>query len=43
MFPTLLTANGALATFVLFSLAGAGWALGARLVGIISSGPARKE
>src|SRR6185436_9027089 len=32
MFPQILTSSNALATFVLFLLAGAGWSIGARIV-----------
>lgn len=37
MFPTILSTQNALATFVLFLLAGAGWTLGARVVSAIGA------
>jgi hypothetical protein len=36
-FPTLLTSQNALATGVLFFLAGLGWSLGCRVVGLVST------
>lgn len=37
MFPTILSTQNTLATFVLFMLAGASWTLGARIVSAIEA------